>query len=310
MAGSWETPSAPSPMPAKPQRRNYFARHWHGELSLPVAFWINSVPLTGLFVVVSGALQAKLELYLGRLTGLAFVGGIWGPAGILTIWQLVGIWRAAGSHSARTGKVFWVGAARVLVVIGAIASVWRYATLGVPLVFDHVKIALGDSALGTFELRVLNDGREIEYSGAIVYGAAEALEKLLQQTPQAKVIRLQSTGGRITEARRMLDVVRRSGIDSYVPRLCLSACTLVFVGGKNRYIHEKAELGFHAGSIRGVSEADIAGVNSRMVDHVVRMGVDRAFATRAYFQPSSGMWYPTSEELIASRFATAIAQGQ
>jgi hypothetical protein len=102
--------------------RNYFVRHWHGDLSLAVSFWINGF-LLGLVLI---AVALVPIIYLERnpqdanLTILA-LGVLFIVAGIiLGIWQLVGIWRSASHHVLRGGRKFWSIAAKVVVVLASL----------------------------------------------------------------------------------------------------------------------------------------------------------------------------------------------
>lgn len=301
-------PAGPNPVFRPARRGNYFARHWRGELSLPVSYFVNGVGLSLASIALSQMVLSRIDL--PPWPGLIFVAGVWLLAIALTVWQAVGIWRAAGNHIDRTGRVFWAGAARVLVTIGLISGGLQAINIGLPVLREHVKIVQGDVELGGFELRVLNQGREIGFSGAIVHGAAEALRLKLREAPQARILRLDSHGGRVAEARAMQRVVRDARLDTYVPARCLSACTVVFAGGAGRHADGAARIGFHAASIDGVSDAEMIEENLRTVEDMVRLGIDRAFATRAWLTPSSGMWYPSFDEMKRARFVTAAADGR
>lgn len=300
----------PASPPPEPHPASYIVRHWRGELSLPVSYFVNGLGVSLGFVVLSQIVAPALEPHFDPWPALAFTACVWLLAMAVTVWQAVGIWRAAGNHIDRTGRAFWAGVARVLVVIGVASAVARAGTIGWPVLREHVRIALGDTAMGGFELHTLDGGHEIEFAGAIVHGATAALEETLRRTPQARVVRLHSQGGRIGEGRRLQQAIRRAGLDTYVATRCLSACTIAFLGGRNRYIHDKARIGFHPGRLQGIDDAEMREENLRLVEDFVRLGVDRSFATRAWLGPSAELWYPSTAELVRSRFATAIAAGQ
>jgi hypothetical protein len=108
-----------------PPTRNYFVRHWLGELSLPKSYWVNMVLAVVAICFSAFALQAALQ-DSGAESGSVAVGS-WVVFGVLVLvivaWQLVGTWRSAAQHQGRGGSVFWARAAQAMVVVGASAAV-------------------------------------------------------------------------------------------------------------------------------------------------------------------------------------------
>jgi hypothetical protein len=102
--------------------RNYFARHWRGDLSLALSFWINGVLVN--LVTVAVALVPIIYLERnpqdGNLTILALAVFFIVAGALLGIWQLVGIWRSASHHVLRGGRKFWSIAAKVVVVLASL----------------------------------------------------------------------------------------------------------------------------------------------------------------------------------------------
>jgi hypothetical protein len=104
---------------------SYVGRHWNGDLSLPISFWLNGVVLNiviGIlvFVVVyavasSGNVGATVAVFL-------VIVAVSIP---ISVWQLVGIWRSAEKHKHFTGRKGWAIVAQVLVVLGWIGLVYN-----------------------------------------------------------------------------------------------------------------------------------------------------------------------------------------
>jgi hypothetical protein len=96
-------------------RSNYIARHWRGELSLPVSYWVNGWLLsTGYFVGMSFIVDYPAPS-VTYAVGLLIVMAL-GFA--LQIWQLIGLWRSAGTHAVRGGRQIWASLARLGVIFG------------------------------------------------------------------------------------------------------------------------------------------------------------------------------------------------
>jgi hypothetical protein len=115
--GSAEARSNPQVQPsalrvsgAKP---NYIFRHWRGELSLPLSYWVNGV---GLGLVAAFAAEVVIlymnptlsELIALRAAYLSFFG-----------WAWTGIWRSAGRRTPN-GPDGWGWAARAAIILAAI----------------------------------------------------------------------------------------------------------------------------------------------------------------------------------------------
>ena len=99
------------------RKGNYLSRHWRGQLSLPVAFWLNYFAL-GVIFFVTGNILALNEADDG--VGIPFLM-IWLP---IIIWQCVGTWRSAGNRGG-----FWGVAVNGCVAIGILETVVGYAIL-------------------------------------------------------------------------------------------------------------------------------------------------------------------------------------
>lgn len=86
---------------------NYFSKHWRGELSLPVSYWIN---YAGLGAVI-GVLQAFQKF--SPLELLLLVGA--------SVWSVVGTWRAASKRQGGWGTVV-----HVVVVLGLLSAAGQF----------------------------------------------------------------------------------------------------------------------------------------------------------------------------------------
>ena len=126
-----ETTAAQRPKPTG----NYFTRHWRGDLSLPISFWVNGVLLTIALALFQLFLVGWLNLIpkmpgIGRdasgVAGLLEITAVALPnvaVIALAIWQYVGIWRSASKHVGRGGRVIWAIAAKVIAVVGVFGAV-------------------------------------------------------------------------------------------------------------------------------------------------------------------------------------------
>ena len=103
---------------------NFIERHWRGELSLPISYWVVGVLLSfafGLLVGLYAVLLKAMALPQGQTMALMVAFLVF--MGAFGVWQLGGIWRSAGHHMERSKsewRRFWAILARILSAIGTL----------------------------------------------------------------------------------------------------------------------------------------------------------------------------------------------
>lgn len=133
-----EMASAPPRLAGAPSKGNYFLRHWRGELSLRLSYWVNGpfASLLGMILVFATVALLDTGGGLGAYRNLVVVGGTWLAMSAVLVWEVVGVWRSAGRpHPNAAGKVLiseWGSVARVVVVLGAIIFAFFLGSSGMP----------------------------------------------------------------------------------------------------------------------------------------------------------------------------------
>lgn len=294
-------------IPAQARPGNYFVRHWRGQLSLPVSYWVNGTLLT---LVLAGALTATqnsdLAHSLGRQpTGLVILSSFLLTIGC-AIWQGVGIWRSAEKHPSRGGSSGWATAAKVMVVLGVI-RLGAYTVPRVPVIADGLFLALGYDRVPPLQLHVISHGSQVEVSGGIPYGSTDALKSVLDATPGIWLVRLNSLGGRLAEADQLGQLISARGLATYTTQKCVSACVLAFMGGKERYLGPNGKLGFHEASLPGLAGRRGDKVaTERFQRLLLQRGLPSSFVDRALAPPATSVWYPSSQELFEAHVITRV----
>jgi hypothetical protein len=289
------------------RRKNYFARHWRGELSLPVSFWINGI-LAGIATLsVNVGINASMDLKDDFQPGIALASEllIWTMTSAIAVWQLVGVWRSATNYR-KSLKIFWGVVAKVWVILGAAESVLNFAVSGVPQIKELYNIYRGDAEMGGYAFRVLRDGRELEFSGGITFGAAKDFQRFLDAMPAIQVVHLNSPGGRVAEAERIGHLLSARKLSTYVVGNCLSACTTIFLSGRERLISPQGRLGFHQPDFPGLSNEERRNIIANEELRLRQFGVSATFAHKANLAPPEDMWFPTVAELVAEHVATRV----
>lgn len=169
------------------------------------------------------------------------------------------------------------------------------------------------------------DGKTVYVVGMILEGSFHKFDAVLRSAPDVRVVHLSSAGGYTIEARLMAALVRKRKLDTYVEFYCASACTQIFVAGRQRVIGPLGEIGFHqavqvnergiAGKARPrtdrkLTSTTVFGVNG---NDTLRLayelaGVEPAFIDKALSYGHQNMWLPPANELLAARVITRQAQ--
>jgi hypothetical protein len=179
----------------------------------------------------------------------------------------------------------------------------------VPVVSEHVRIAMGDQQFAASRFRLLRAGTELEFSGGINFGAVDELARMLDAASEVRVLHLNSSGGRMAEADLMAAEVRKRQLITYVSEHCESACTHVFLAGRERWIRARATLGFHQPSFSSLDRETTAGLIENERRQLRSMGLPEAFVSKALNTPSDKIWRPTHEELLAAGVISGVSDG-
>jgi hypothetical protein len=287
---------------------NYIVRHWRGDLSLPVSYWVNGLLVT-IAVVATFSAVAKFhvhEFFGGRFVGLVMLLAV-ATAFALSIWQATGIWRSARKHVSRGGRGGWAVAAQIAVVLGVI-RVAGQSIQQIPTYQEGFRLLLGIDPTPRAAFRVFENGKEVEVTGGMPYGTAAALETLLDTTPTIRVVQLNSVGGFLSEGEQIGQLIDKRGLTTLTTRRCVSACVLAFLGGSERWLGTNAQLGFHQASVAGVGGQVADHGTARFRQDMLDRGVTNSFIDRAVLAPASGMWYPTARELLDAHVITAVVE--
>jgi hypothetical protein len=307
-------PSAPGPAAVQPRRGgNFIVRHWRGDLKLWVSYWaisfVGYVAIAIVGIAAPAIFKAETGFYPPGI--FATFATIWGAIVVVSIWQTVGLWRSAWRYSeerARAGRSrIWGGVAQALCVLGVVGGIGNFVSDGAPQLAEAYAIAfLNDPNIPDYAIRVMRDGTEVEIVGGFKYGLTDDFIKILSASRAIKVVHLDSIGGRVGEGRRLYALIRDRELTTYVSSSCLSACTLAFAGGKERYLLKGAVLGFHRGSFPGSREGERDSVQAAVFRQA---GFDGKFIETALSTPHSDMWRPSEDVLMKARVVTRLSDG-
>lgn len=290
-------------MPGRFCVMRYLLDHWRGRHSLVRSFWLNGLAanvaavafLTAMTLVVAGPAKDSPPAMLAGLLVM------WGGAVALTVWQVVGTWRAADAHC-RTGRGRLWGRVAQLALLALVLRAAATLYDGGLQIGHLTRLVLGRDGLTT---SVARDGEAVLVSGSITFATPGKLQRLLESPDAPRRVRFDSPGGYVGPAQRLRELIERSGAETEVVGRCESACTLAFIAGSQRLAGPGTRFGFHGFSLPGVPRAEIAAEEERVKLAWRRRGVDADFIDHAF--AGTEMWLPSLEELAAANFVTHVA---
>ncbi len=289
--------------------QSYFIKHWRGQLSLSVSYWVNNVLLNLFFLLITTIAIDYIDFTTGTIFAPVSIIFVWILAFLLTVWSLVGLWRSADKNMEHNSISFWSTVVKFLVVIGWMQSFVYFINSGVPQVTEYTKIILGIDKTGDYNLEILNNDKELEVSGDINFGLTNDVKKYFKQYPNINVIHLNSKGGMIAEAKKLAGYFKNKDITTYSSQYCNSACVDIFLAGKHRYLNKNATLGFHQPYFPGLTKEEQDKMTYQQKQYYLKKGINKKFVDKAFSTPHNDMWVPSHYELLEAGVVHKVVDG-
>lgn len=270
------------------------------------SFWINNVLLNIILSIAILTITENLNFNRYPKLSTLFIVVLWILILIITIWILIGLWRAAQNHAKKYQRFLWANIVKILVILGWVQSIILYLNSGIPQIIEFSKIAFNKDNLPKYEIKVLNQGKELKISGGIKFGLTDDVKEYLHKYPNIKVLHINSIGGRISEANKLSKVIKNQNIITYTSTGCHSACINIFIAGKHRLIYHNASLGFHQPYMPGLTYSEIYNEVLKEEQFYIDQGVEKAFIKKALSVPNSNLWEPSHFELLQANIITQI----
>ncbi|MFC0444265.1 ATP-dependent Clp protease proteolytic subunit [Pseudidiomarina halophila] len=286
------------------KKGNYLLRHWRGELPLAVSFWVNVVLLNvvSVFLVnvfwLGGSFDGMhWQTSQNILTGSIVVGLSVG------VWQIVGTWSSATRYRANGGSGFLAGLVKVLMALGTLSLVSNTI-----LTMEELNLRNESAREQAFVVKVSDNKEIMTIDGEIGVTISDEVIRTLEQHPNLKTVLLNSVGGDLDEAFRIVDALEtyqatHRPISTYVHEHCASACTIIYMSGAKRLLNVDATLGFHQFRMYVPSSSEyqnIARLNRKVSDYFAQKGLLTSFRRVMFQADADNMWYPDSDLLLST----------
>jgi len=289
---------------------HFLSQHWRGELPLSIAFWLNGGVITGIGTAMLGGFVSILNHSDQSLRMLSFLNlSALVLLGISWIWACVGIWRSAEKQAIQDGSAKWKNAAQASIILGILLMIGPFSQNFVPQLKECALIASGHDPLGTVHIIASANKKSVIVNGMLREGSAAKIRKILDATPAATSLMLNSSGGRVLEAKELAALVRTRKLDTYVEGQCSSACTYIFLAGKDRAATPNAQIGFHQPSFPGIDLPTQMSITQDMLEVYRSAGLPETFIKTIAQVPPQEMWHPNRDELIEAHVITRVSLG-
>lgn len=292
---------------------NIFVKYWRGDIPLITSYWVISLIVTIASYAITNALRSIISVDRRFNPKLILLSEllVWFIVLSLVIWQLVGLWRSAVKYnSVSTNKRAWGSLARIMVFFGWLRVIQSVVNVAYPEFRELVPVALGaDTAIPDYRIMVLeypDNVREIKIEGGFKHGLYEDLVMKLNENPSIKTIELDSIGGRIGEAADVYHLLNQRHLNTVVNAQCLSACTIAFAGGENRWLGIEGKLGFHSAAFANLPQNEANFAYSEIHNEIsITKNIPTSFFVKSMTFSNDDMWYPNTAELIKANYLTS-----
>ncbi len=233
-----------------------------------------------------------------------------------------GLTRVAGASeiadelsAATTTGTFWRGATVLAMGVFFVVELAVLVLACLPGLILGLIGFLGGDAEHSAAMKASSDGYEIEISGAIGLDLAQEFEQFLNKWPDAKTVHVNlNEGGSMTGAVKLRNLIHKRGLNTYVSSQCVSACALVFMGGRERLLRRYALIGFHRFSLYTIDIDIVEGVNTSKLKAEFRKlyletGVAEEFVEKILAIPANRIWYPKPKELLEAGVISRVTDG-
>jgi hypothetical protein len=279
----------------------YLVRHWRGELTLPVSFWVNN----GLLAMPVGFGIAALAAWI-TATGDFLRGGSiallvsWPLLLLFSMWCIVGAWRAASAYMQSGGAWLWGGLTKLMLALSVLSTGATTVLDFLPSVPAYLRMARGIDPIGNVQATLSPDGRRLRLEGPLGLGDGERVRQLTAKASALRIVELDSPGGRLKEGEQIAALVKKSSWQTRTTGACESACTFIHMAGERKQLLPGAKLGFHRASAGTVNPVLDNLANRELVRMYREAGLPERFIERTLATPASRMWHPSRDELVGA----------
>lgn len=282
----------------------FFIKHWRGELSLWISFWINIVICN--IVIQSFLAYERVNIkdhLLHEFNSLYFTFIVTMMFLFLFAFylvQLVGCWRSARNHKRITKRKLWATIAQVSLLVWILSIL----IVAIPPLRENFKILINKNHKKEYKISIIDES-EIFISGRVTFGLDEELEKMFRQNKNIQLINLNISGGRTLTAEKIAMIIKKNNLSTYTGSKCISACFIIFLAGTNRIMGENATIGLHQSYLPSDFNEYLSNkVKDDGRSYLKDRGISTSLLDKIYNTHNNKIFFPTINDLIENNIIT------
>jgi len=284
----------------------YLLRHWRGELSLALSFWVNLVLVRAVLLSIDQLFQPPATERIATVLPLAIAYFAVSLA-VVYPWQVIGVLRATDRRLGQLGSSAVIFGAQVGIVVSLLPTGISAFTTFQPLLVDEPEtpawVLRERERASKYAVALSDDGRTVHITGEFELGLRRRLEAVLDANPGVETVVLDSDGGYVTQGRAVAKLIAARRLDTTVHGTCKSACAIAFVGGETRRIGRAGRIGFHQyryAARTAHPNLDLEAEHRLDRDYFESRGIGPAFAARVFDAVHASIWYPGNDALLTA----------
>ncbi|MDP7196435.1 MAG: ATP-dependent Clp protease proteolytic subunit [SAR202 cluster bacterium] len=188
------------------------------------------------------------------------------------------------------------------------------------------ELIIEESELLHPSMELLIKKNELFYTGDILITTYHKIHSALKKNMDIKTLVIDSYGGDVEVANDIADLIIDYNLNTRTTSYCISACTVIFLGGNKRILDRGGKIGFHQSyfhaedienwynnvedqyeniyhfiaSLYADTQEDIF----KDLQFFLERGVNPYFAIKSMQAKSDSMWYPRRKEMLDANFIT------
>lgn len=268
---------------------NFIKKHYKGELPLYISFLLNFL----LINVICGTLIIKSNEYFEQsfkgiciffLLALSYLF-------LVYPWTFIGVFKSSKKAIIEKNKKSFA----IIIQLVVILHICFYVFL-LRHSFDYYAALFKSNFVNNHSFVVDNKKNIIKFNGYINFGITSEFINHLKQNPDIKGLLINSRGGYTAVAERLSKIIRENKLETYSTEKCLSACTIVFASGIQRYKTKNSAIGFHKPS-KGFEEYE-----AQTILLFKEQEINIKLLKNIYIADFEEMYYPTNSLLLEANY--------
>ncbi|AUS02853.1 ClpP/crotonase-like domain protein [Vibrio phage 2.275.O._10N.286.54.E11] len=207
-----------------------------------------------------------------------------------------------------------------MLIVTGLCTVGLMSIVGYAVFKDYIDTTQYDISEAMGASNVYVDGNVIVIDGILDEFTLPQVKNVFYdniKTNNINTLSIKSNGGSVNAGLEIADFVHQHQLNTFAPKDCHSACTLVFTAGIKKTITFDTVMGFHAPGWQfkeksyskdtvGEFVATVNDYAGKMMKHYIDSGMSTSFVASMFSTPFEEIEYYNATELLKNKVANSI----